>query len=204
MNKTGVTVKMAILLMITVGGYACAQKPYIGVDYRLPAAADSLTGQTVFVVTMDRRGDAQIFNQAAKETFKNFNGLFSLSLALPEDQHKMLGAYPLPMLFETAIEQRLEKLGVNITGEPSTTVPVFRIMIHQFNIRLVGRKWMAEVGYEASLTMDNQTVARETVTGNAERMKVIGSGGAEKVIGELFTEMINRLNIERLFQQAKL
>ena len=35
-------------------------------------------------------------------------------------------------------------------------------------------------------------------------MKVVGSGGAEKVIGEIFTEMINRLNVERLFQQAKL
>jgi hypothetical protein len=42
------------------------------------------------------------------------------------------------------------------------------------------------------------------VTGSAERLKVMGRGGAEKVIGEIFTEMINRLNIERLFAQAKL
>jgi hypothetical protein len=35
-------------------------------------------------------------------------------------------------------------------------------------------------------------------------MKLMGSGGAEKVISEIFTDMINRLNIERLFQQANL
>lgn len=200
MNKTGVYVKMAILLMIAVGGYACAHKPYIEVDYRLPATADSLTGQTIFVVTMDRRGDTEIFDRAAKEKFQNFSGLFSLSLALPDHQQKMLGVYPLPMLFETAIKQRLEKLGVRVTGEPSTTVPVFRIMIDQFNIRLVGRKWMADVSYAASLTREDQTVAREVVTGSAERLKVMGSGGAEVVIGEIFSEMINRLDIERLFR----
>jgi hypothetical protein len=63
---------------------------------------------------------------------------------------------------------------------------------------------MADISYEASLTQDTQLVAREVVTGSAERLKMIGSGGAEKVIGEIFTDMINRLNIERLFQQAKL
>jgi hypothetical protein len=69
---------------------------------------------------------------------------------------------------------------------------------------LIGQKWMADISYEASLTQDTQLVAREVVTGSAERLKVMGSGGAEKVIGEIFTDMINRLNIERLFQQAKL
>jgi hypothetical protein len=81
---------------------------------------------------------------------------------------------------------------------------VFQITINQFQINLIGQKWMADISYEASLTQDTQLVAREVVSGSAERLKMIGSGGAEKVIGEIFTDMINRLNIERLFQQAKL
>ena len=115
-----------------------------------------------------------------------------------------MGAYELPILFEVALKQRLQKLGVGIAATPSPSVPVFQIHINQFHINLIGQKWMADISYEASLTQDSQLIAREVVTGSAERLKVMGSGGAEKVIGEIFTDMINRLNIERLFQQAKL
>jgi hypothetical protein len=123
---------------------------------------------------------------------------------MPDDEPKILGAYPLPKLFETALKQRLRKLGVAATASPSPSIPVFQININQFHINLVGQKWMADISYEVSLTQDTQLVAREVVSGSAERLKVMGSGGAEKVIGEIFTDMINRLNIERLFQQAKL
>ncbi|MBC2713003.1 MAG: hypothetical protein HGJ94_19015 [Desulfosarcina sp.] len=196
--------KMTILLLVTTGCFSCAKKSYIDVDYRLPSAADTLAGRTVFVETRDLRNDTEIFNKRAKNKFKYFTGLFALSLDMPDNQKAVLGAYELPMLFETALKQRLKKLGVGVTGAPSPSVPVFQIKINQFHINLVGQKWKADISYEASLSQDTQLVAREMVTGSAERLKVMGSGGAEKVIGDIFTEMINRLNIERLFQQAKL
>ena len=199
-----VCLKMTLLGLVAMGCFSCAKKSYIDVDYRLPSAADTLTGRTVFIETRDLRSDTELFNKRAKEKFKHFTGLFALSLDMPDNQKTVLGAYELPMLFETALKQRLKKLGVGITGEPSPNVPVFQIKINQFHINLVGQKWMADISYEASLTQDTQLVAREVVTGSAERLKVMGSGGAEKVIGDIFTEIINRLNIERLFQQAKL
>jgi len=199
-----VFLKMTILLLIATLCFSCAKKSYIDVDYRLPATADSLTGRTVFLETRDLRSETEIFNKRAKENFEHFTGLFSLSLVRPDDQPKILGAYPLPKLFETALKQRLQKLGVAATASPSPSVPVFQININQFHINLVGQKWMADISYEVSMTQDTQLVAREVVSGSAERLKVMGSGGAEKVIGEIFTDMINRLNIERLFQQAKL
>ena len=199
-----VCLKMTILLLVAALCFSCAKKSYIDVDYRLPTTADTLTGRTVFIETRDLRSDTEIFNNRAKDKFEHFTGLFALSLAMPDDQQKVLGAYALPMLFETALKQRLEKLGVKATDEPSPVIPTFQIRINQFRINLVGQKWLADVSYEASLTKDTQLIAREVVTGSAERLKVMGIGGAEKVIGEIFTEMINRLNIERLFAQAKL
>ena len=199
-----VFLKMTILLLVATLCFSCAKKSYIDVDYRLPATADSLTGRTVFLETRDLRSETEIFNKRAKENFEHFTGLFSLSLVMPDDQSKILGAYPLPKLFETALKQRLQKLGVAASASPSPSIPVFQININQFHINLVGQKWMADISYEVSLTQDTQLVAREVVSGSAERLKVMGSGGAEKVIGEIFTDMINRLNIERLFQQAKL
>ena len=148
--------------------------------------------------------NTEIFNKRANEKFEHFTGLFSLSLVMSDEQQKIVGAYPLPKLFEAALAQRLQKLGVGISAAPSPSLPVFQININQFHINLVGQKWMADISYEVSLTQDTQLVAREVVSGSAERLKVMGGGGAEKVIGEIFTDMINRLNIERLFQQAKL
>ena len=199
-----VVVKMAIVLLAASLTWSCAKKSYIDVDYRLPSSEGSLSGRTVFVETRDLRNETEIFNKRAKDKFEHFTGLFALSLAMPEEQNKVLGAYTLPMLFETALEQRLQTLGVKTNSEPSAEIPTFQIRINQFRINLIGQKWLADVSYEVSLTQDTQLVAREVVTGSAERLKVMGIGGAEKVIGEIFTEMINRLNIERLFAQAKL
>ena len=201
---TNACLKIVVPLLVAAVFLSCAKKSYIDVDYRLPSPADTLPGRTVQVVTIDQRNDGEIFDPRAKEKFKHFTGLFALTLAMSNDQQKILGAYELPKLFETALIQRLQKLGVRVTREPSPNVPVFQVTIHQFHIKLIGQKWIADVNYETSLSQDAKLVAREVVTGNAERMKLMGSGGAEKVIGEIFTDMINRLNIDRLFQQAKL
>ncbi len=204
LRHAGNLFKMAIVLLVAAGIVSCAKKTYIDVDYRLPPPTDTLTGRMVFVETRDLRNDKEIFDDRAKKQFEYFTGLFALSLEQPDDQRKILGAYELPELFENALIQRLQTLGVGIAESSSPTVPVFQININQFRIKLIGQKWLADVSYEASLTKDTRLIAREVVTGSAERMKLMGSGGAEKVIGEIFTDMINRLNIERLFQQAKL
>lgn len=196
--------KITLLGAILIVGYACAKKSYIYVDYRLPSVTDRLQGRSVFVETHDLRNNPEIFNPRAKEAFANFTGLFSLSLIKPNDEQTLKGAYELPMLFEAALKERLQTLGITIAGEQSANIPLFKIDLNQFRIKLVGQKWIADISYEVSLTQDNQTVSREVVTGSAERLKIIGSGGADKVIGEIFTEMINRLNVERLFQQANL
>lgn len=196
--------KITLLGAILIVGYACAKKSYIYVDYRLPSVTDRLQGRSVFVETHDLRNNPEIFNPRAKEAFANFTGLFSLSLIKPNDEQTLKGAYELPMLFEAALKERLHTLGITIAGEQSANISLFKIDLNQFRIKLVGQKWIADISYEVSLTQDNQTVSREVVTGSAERLKIIGSGGADKVIGEIFTEMINRLNVERLFQQANL
>ncbi|BBO85661.1 hypothetical protein DSCO28_62270 [Desulfosarcina ovata subsp. sediminis] len=196
--------EMFILVLVILGTFACTKQSYINVTYQLPASSDGLAGRTVFIETRDLRSDQEIFNAPAKKNFEYFTGLFSLSLEKPDTTATMLGAYPLPRLFETAMKQRLAQLHVKVTDERSPNVPVFQIKINRFRINLDGQKWRADISYEANLSEDAHLVAREVVSGTAERVKIVGSGGAEKIIGEIFTEIINRLNVERLFQQAKL
>lgn len=207
MSRTNRPRQRAMILVtaiIAAIGLGCAKKSYIDVDYRLPITGETLTGRTVFIETRDLRSDQEIFNKRAKEHFEYFTGLFTLSLESAPDQQRMLGAYELPALFEQALEQRLMAMGVTVAAAPAAGIPIFQIKINRFHINLVGQKWQADISYEANLSQDTRLVAREVVSGSAERLKMMGAGGAEKVIGEIFSEMINRLNIERLFQQARL
>ena len=196
--------KIVLVGLFLAVGIACAKKPFIYVDYRLPPGMDSLEGRTVFVETNDLRVNKEVFNPRAKKVFKNFTGLFSLTLVKSDDEQTLKGAYTLPRLFETALKERLQNMGITIEKEQSPNTPIFKIEINQFRVNLVGQKWIADISYEVHLTQDQKTTSRETVTGSAERLKIMGGGGAEKIMGEIFTEMINRLDINRLFQQANL
>lgn len=194
-------VLVGLTLVVTM---ACAKKSFIYVDYQLPPVTYNLEGRTVFVETNDLRASKEVFNHRAQKVFKDFTGLFSLTLIKPDDEKALKGAYPLPMLFETALKERLQNLGIHIEKEKAPNTPIFKIEINQFRVNLVGQKWIADISYEVHLTQDQKNISRETVTGSAERLKIMGSGGAEKIVGEIFTEMINRLDIRRLFQQANL
>jgi hypothetical protein len=42
------------------------------------------------------------------------------------------------------------------------------------------------------------------ISGQGERVKLVGKGDADKVMGEVFEDLVNRLDLPRLFQQARL
>ena len=79
----------------------------------------------------------------------------------PDEQTTLKGAYTLPMLFKAAFSERLKTFGVDTIEQRGPNTPVFTIAINQFQINLIGQKWMADISYEVSLTLDNRTTARE-------------------------------------------
>jgi hypothetical protein len=58
--------------------------------------------------------------------------------------------------------------------------------------------------YQANLLKQDRFVAGETITGSAERLRIAGSKEAEKVIGELITDVVNRLNLNTLFKSDQI
>jgi hypothetical protein len=60
------------------------------------------------------------------------------------------------------------------------------------------------MSYEAKLIKDGTVLAAQIIEGEAERVKVMGRKEADTVTGEIFTDMVNRLDLSRLFQQAQL
>ena len=192
------------VMLIGVLVLACATKSYINVNYRLPLSSYDLKGKKVFLEIKDMRSDKAIFGEKAKTKFKNFTGLFLFSLSKGEKKNYVIGAFDLLSLFETAFSRRLENMGIEILTEQKETEPVIEIDLKKFLLDLADRKWVAEISYEARLIKENRLLARETISGNAKRYKLLSQGDVENVLGEIFTDLVNSLDFRKLFQEAKL
>lgn len=57
-------------------------------------------------------------------------------------------------------------------------------------------------GYGARLTGTNGAAATQSVNGQATRYKVVGRDAADDLMSEIFTDMVNTLNMARLLEQA--
>lgn len=191
---------IAFLLLLTSG---CAHRPYLIVDYKVPPASELLAGQKARIEIKDARADDQIFTPAAAQEFPGFENRYSLSW-VTDKERIAAGEKSLSGLFEEAFKKRLEQMGATVLPMNSDNAPLFQVILQKMKIDLKDRKWMTAVVFEANLFMDNQLVARETVSGSAERVKIVGRKGADDTLSDIFTDIINRLDIVKLFQQAKL
>ncbi|MCD4716111.1 MAG: hypothetical protein K8R45_05145, partial [Desulfobacterales bacterium] len=76
--------------------------------------------------------------------------------------------------------------------------------LNEFLLDLVDQRWMVKMSYEAKLLKEGKVLATRTVSGQAERFKLIGRDEAGRAVGEIFTDMINRLDVLGFFQSAGL
>ena len=195
---------LLVSLAMLIGGFAnCSTKPYINVNYRVPLFSYDLAGKKVFLEIKDMRFHKDIFSEKAKTKFKNFTGLFILSLSENQKNDYVTGAFDILSLFQTVFSRRLENMGIEILTERKETEPVIEIDLNRFFLDLSDGKWIADISYEARLTKENRLLARETISANAKRYKWYSQGDVEKVLGEVFTDVVNDIDFVKLFQQAE-
>lgn len=206
-----------ILAKLTIIGFilslicACASPSYLNVRYNLPPAADVLKGKKVVLNIIDTRSNKNILSENAQKVFGNFDGSFVLS----STEDKISGPVKLldlPSLFKEALKKRVETMGVEVVTGDMNDAPLLEITLKKFFLEipiLVVKhpKWIADISYETKLTRDNKNIAREKVSGKAERFmwymeKGMGKGAGEKLIGEIFSESINKLDIEKSFKNV--
>ena len=196
--------RFSLVMLIGIWVVTCATKSYININYRLPLSSHDLKGMKIFLELKDIRPVKTIFSERAKTKFKNFTGLFLFSLPNRGKKNFVVGAFDLPSLFKTAFSRRLENMEIEVLTKPEKTEPVIEIDLKKFFLDLVDRKWVAEISYEVRLIKDNKLLARETISGNAERLKMLSQSDAEKVLGEIFTDVVNKVDFRKLLQQADL
>jgi hypothetical protein len=186
------------LIMLALA--ACASRYYLMVDYRLPPASDQLKGQQINLQVKDARSDQSVFTPEAARHFGAFRNHYNLTV-VTEKERKPAGPRDLQGLFQDAFEKRLVNSGAQLSS--TADAPLLQITINTVRMDTRDRKWIAGIVYDAELFIDNQLVIRETVTGNAERVRLIGADSVDETMSDLVTEIVNRLDIVKLLQQGK-
>jgi hypothetical protein len=190
------------VVMVLFGG--CATIPELKLLYQLPPPKDRLKGQTVFLSIQDARATKDIISEGAREDFRGFTGNISLSLARSNEPGFKMGAFDFDGLMREGFRRRLETNGINVSPARRGSEPELQVIVQTFNLDLVDRNWVATMAYETRLVMEDRILAKQAVSGSAERAKILGKSDADKAISEVFSDTVNRLDLEGLFSEAGL
>jgi hypothetical protein len=191
-----------IAALLVIGG--CTGRPYLIVDYAVTPKLYSLNGQSVAVQVEDLRRTKSVMEPRALSAFPDFRNRYGLAWVMPNRQRILAGEHDLSELFKQTFTKRLERSGAKVQQGKAPSIPVFKVSINTVRIKLIGVKWYATVSCTAGVMVNGRRVAGETVSGNAERVRVIGRKGADVLLSNIFTDVVNRIDIVKLFQQANL
>jgi len=191
-----------IILLIAITTSFCASKNFLRVNYQLPTQPVELNGTRVALTVKDKRENPTIVTKSAQKALKNFTGDFALIVAQEKKEDKLVGAFGLSSMIREIFRHRLENAGVQVVTQEDFEDAIVEIVLKEFSLDLQNRKWIITMNYQANLIKQNRIVAGETITGSAERLRVISGKNAEFVIGELVTDVVNRLNLNELLKAA--
>jgi ABC-type uncharacterized transport system auxiliary subunit len=200
-SKRAIFAAAACILLILTG--ACSSKPFLIVNYQLPSPTDKLAGKEVSQVIIDKRQSKAFLSESAKKSLREFDETFSLVVLKEDGSGNLLGIYEVDALIDEIFKQRLINIGLQVSAPTGQTEYELEIKLEKFKLDLAGRKWILNVSYQANLLKNGRLIAVESVNGSAERLKVMAKSDAEKLLGELLTDMVNKLDLVKLFQQAQ-
>lgn len=182
---------------------ACTPKPFLKVQYQLPPQSNTLEGKKVALTVSDMRGKKTILTETARKSLKEFNGTFSLVVVRDDGSGNLIGVYDFNSFLTEVFQQRLKNEGIQVAALADSDVPELKIEILEFQLDLAGRNWVVKMNYRAGLLENGRLLSKESVSGEAERLKVRAKSDAEKILDELLSDIVNKLNLVRLFQQAR-
>ena len=195
---------IVILVFIAMATSFCGSKNFLVVNYQLPAEPEIPATPSVSLVILDSREDPTIVTRTAKTVLKDFHGNFALIVDRENENSRLVGAFSLQSLMRELFKHRLENAGVRVASGEERRETVVEIVLKAFKLDFVERNWIIDMTYQANLLKQDRFVAGETITGSAERLRIAGSKEAEKVIGELITDVVNRLNLNALFKSDQI
>ncbi len=177
---------------------ACATLPSMNVTYKTMPKSNILEGREIYFRFIDKRSDKDIIGQGAKRIYKHFSGNISFILSKGKKDESLVGVYEAESLFKNALAIYLENMGLRLLPEPKPGIPELAIKLHDFVLDLSGRRWVARIVYEAEFIQEGSVLIRK-FRGEGEKYRVSGLTQADQVMSETFTDIVNQLDVKRMF-----
>jgi hypothetical protein len=175
---------------------------HLYINYLVPLKVPSLKGQRLEILVHDKHSRFGVSGKQegteARQTIDNY-ALFVRRQGT--HQVERVGEYDLAGLFHAAFTKRAQYLGADVLDDERTGTPLLVITIEQFSLELQESRWQAFIQYTGALKQNQAKVAEETVQGQADRKYVLGRADANRLMGDLFTRVVNQLDIGSFFQK---
>lgn len=182
---------------------SCASISHLQLTYRLPGDQGLLAGKRAVLTVEDERTDKQTLGPGARYLFDDTSGAISLSVSKGGGPGIRKGIYQPPALLMKAMEHRMSHQGIEVLPE-GMDAPELALLLKAFLVDRTDRTWQMNISYEARIVKGGAILSSQIVSGEAERFELVGTEQAEVVIGELFTDAVNKLDLVKLFREAGL
>ncbi|MBI5579265.1 MAG: hypothetical protein HY895_08945 [Deltaproteobacteria bacterium] len=203
MNKYHVAnrwfLKGALILTLAA---ACASSNVLSIKYQLPPPSGETFARSIAITFVDDRRTDAFLTPSARNELEGFTGVYALTVTRPGSSGELKGAYPVDTLFKEVLRYRLENAGVKVVPPGTKTDVELKLVLREFQLDFGDRKWSAAVAYTTQLFRNATMASQQTINGSAERTFLMGKSDADKVVGELVSDTINKLDVALLFKQA--
>ena len=189
-----------LALLVSLLMVSCASIPELQILYKLPPPSKQLKGRSVALTVDDERASKTVLGKGAREEFKGSSNNISLSIGDYNEKEFKVGIFRVHDLMREAFKRKLENLGVEVLPGKTPGKLELMIVLKKFSLDLEGREWLAKMSYEARLIKGKATLANQIINGKAERYHLFGRDSADTLMGEIFTDMVNALDLARLFR----
>ena len=193
---------MLCLLGALLFTQACSSIAYVQLNDRVPAKDSALAGKKAFLSVEDERKTKEFAGPGVKREFDRFSETLAYSVQKGTDPVLNLGLYDVPSLVKEAFRARVESEGVEVLTERKAGQLELVLALQDFSLDLISRNWKVKFGYEVRLVKNGNLLAKQFANGEAERLKLMGTDQADAVVGDLFSDVMNRINLVKLFRDA--
>ena len=192
------------VMVILAGLVSCSAIYVMKVHYQVPFEKGGLKGKKVFLSFKDERKNKEILTKSAKKEVGSFSESFSFSWGHADKPGVRMGQYTLGEMFREAFDKRLENLGVDVVEARGDSGVELVIALKTFRVDFAVSNWKVTLEYEARLVKGGDVLAKQQVRGQEERFKWLGRRELDKAVSEIFSDAVNRLDLERLYGLANI
>ncbi len=193
-----------ILLIVLFGLLAsCASNPALRINYELTPETNQYKNKKVSLAFKDGRTEKTILNQEALERLDNFNYTYEFAIASENNDSPVLGTFKLSELYKEAFTLRLKNLGVEVAPK-NEAIPEIVLVLNEYKLTLDERNWTISLNLAANFYKNDRLFSKEKIVTSAERAGLMARKSvAEQITSEIFSEIVNKLDLKKLFEKGK-